>query len=53
MQQSIPKITILGAGMYGTALATVASFEKKNLVCLYTIEADCVSFFFKFHFSNF
>lgn len=28
--------------MYGTALATVASFEKKNKVILFTIEEDCV-----------
>lgn len=34
------------AGMYGTALATVASYEKKNKVILFTIEEDCVKMHF-------
>ena len=28
--------------MYGTALASVASYEDRCTVCLFTIEEDCV-----------
>ena len=38
---------VFQAGMYGTALATVASYEKRNKVILFTIEEDCVIIFRK------
>ena len=41
--ETLPKVAILGAGMYGTALAVVASTDNKNRVTLYTIEQETVN----------
>jgi len=35
-------VAILGAGMYGTSLAHVASFEKKSKVILFDILQECI-----------